>query len=114
MTWDFRKAEAGVRHGPLGVGPPPSAEAGVASKGHGAGVRVEGVRGSKGEVAGWQGNVIDEVERETGRAPYWVRSGQGMGMGDDDWTLWDGDSATCNLSRSRHGFKQQQEAYVRY
>lgn len=99
MTWDFRKAEAGVRHGPLGVGPPPSAEAGVASKGHGAGVRVEGVRGSKGEVAGWQGdNVIDEVERETGRAPYWVGSGQGMG--DDDWTL-DGDSATTHvISRS--------------
>ena len=98
MTWDFRKAEAGVRHGPLGVGPRPGAEAGVASKGHS--VRVQGVRGSKGEVAGWQGNVMDEVERETGRAPYWVGSGQGMGDNDDDWTL-DGDSATTHvISRS--------------
>ena len=92
MIWDFRKAEAGVRHGPLVVGSRPSAEARVASKGHS--VRVEGVRG-------WQGNVIDEVERETGRAPYWVGSGQGMGDDGDDWTL-DGDSATTHvISRSR-------------
>lgn len=71
----------------------------MASKGHS--VRVQGVRGSKGEVAGWQGNVMDEVERETGRAPYWVGSGQGMGDNDDDWTL-DGDSATTHvISRSR-------------
>ena len=43
---------------------------------------VVGVLESKDEVAGWQGNVIDEVGREPGRAPYWVGSGQGMG--DDD------------------------------
>ena len=108
LLWrDFRKAEAeaGVRHGPLllvqgarELGWHPRATAWVV-----------GVRESKGEGAEWQrrGNnaIDDEVERETGRARL-VGSGQGMGDDDDDWTLWDGDSATHVISRSRRGFKQ--------
>ena len=47
----------------------------------------------------------------TGRARLVVFS---QGMGDDDWTLCDGDSATHVISLDpRRGFKQQQ-AYVRY